>query len=221
MKHYKQEEWADYTRGLAVGASAAAMKAHLESGCNACQESVQVWQLVQAAALREASYAPPSDAVRVAKSYAAQGLPKAEPSWLTQVAELVFDSKLEPAVAGLRNSAAAAPQQLLYTSGDYSIDLRIEGDLAVGSLWVAGQILSKSGQSVRSVPVTLVSELGPLATATTNPYGEFHLEFRPHTALQLSVRIGTAHILIPVSLVVPPSPPIGGSEGRRGGGPGR
>jgi hypothetical protein len=191
------------------------MTAHLEGGCNACQKAATLWQQVCASAAREAAYTPPADAVRVAKSYAAEGLPKAKPSWLTQVAELVLDSKMAPAISGVRGSAAA-PQQLLYASGDYSIDLRIEGDAAMGSLWLAGQILSKSGQSVRSVPVTLVSELGPLATTTTNPYGEFQVEFQPHPSLQLSVRIGTAHILIPVSLEQKGAARAG-SEGRRGG----
>lgn len=215
MRHYRNEEWADFARGLVHGERSVAMEQHL-SGCDYCKHALLMWKEVAAAGAREANYAPPESAVHIAKSYAAQGAPEAAPSWITQIAELLFDSRMEPALAGVRSSAAATARQMLYASGDYSIDLRIEPQPGSGKSWVVGQILSKSSQSVRNVPITLVTELGPVATTTTNPYGEFHLEAPAALRVELSARLGATHVLIALGDLGAAAPGTGMPGGRGG-----
>lgn len=227
MKHFKDNEWADWARGAVNAERQAAMREHLDSGCKKCKQAADLWKGVAMAASQEGSYEPPESAVRIAKSYAADLKPAPKPSLTARIAELIFDSTREPALAGVR-SLTAAPRQLMYRAGEYTIDLRIEREpaamshLAAGAadrILLVGQILSTAGKSVRNIPVTVLSGVGPLATGTTNNFGEFHLDFDSGLRVQLSVSLqGSTTIFIPLdALESGDSAPVGQQAGRRGG----
>jgi len=71
------------------------------------------------------------------------------------VAELLFDSGLAPAIAGVRNGASAAERRLLYrcrtqTDGEAQVDLRLHA-VADGTVDLVGQLLPPwSGASVEA-----------------------------------------------------------------------
>lgn len=214
MKHYRQEDWADFARGLVSGERESAMKKHLE-GCTRCEEAVAIWRSVAEAAGREASYHPPESAVRIAKGYSVPGASEeSRPSLATLVAELVSDTSREPALAGVRG-VTAAPRQLLYHCDQYSIDLRIEREVGSALLTLTGQILSATGNLARFVPVTVISAMNPLASGRTNDFGEFRMEFEAATQMVLSVWLHSTRILIPLDAVIDKSSPTKGLRGGR------
>ncbi len=215
MKHYKDNDWADWARGAVTGERQSLMKAHLDSGCKKCQRVAELWRSVVQAAANEAFYEPDSSALRIAKSLAA-GLPAAEQKSLAHViAELVFDTARQPLLAGVRN-VTATPRQLMYRAAEHTIDLRVERQAGSDRMTLVGQILSESGQSVRNIPVTILSGIGPLASGTTNAYGEFHLEFEGGLRVQLSVSLhGVMNIFVPLDALAYDGP-ADGPAGRRG-----
>lgn len=215
MKHYRQEEWADFVRGLA-GDREPAMQKHMKA-CKQCGEAVAIWEQIVACAAREESYSPPESAVRISRSYAAALPPKKARSLAARVADLIEDSNLRPSFAGVR-STAAVPRQLLFRSGEYNIDLRIESQ-ATGRNLLVGQILSSTGGSVRSIPVALISGLGPVASAVTSEFGEFSLELEAGVKVQLLVWLfGSQNILVPLhSLVSDELGKVQNPQGLRGG----
>lgn len=215
MRHFGQSEWADFSRGLA-GERETAMREHLQN-CSQCREAAELWQRVAHLASQEALHAPPEAAVRIAKSYMS-GAAQEKRSLATMVAELIFDSRREPALAGLR-SATASARQLLFRSGDYEIDLRIQRDQADKPVCIVGQILSPIGKSVRGLPVALISGVGREATAATNEFGEFTLEFQPVTRAQVCVWLygATKNLLIPLEMEAQKEVEARDSERTRGG----
>jgi len=199
MKHFKQEDWADFARGLA-GKRETAMRDHLQE-CDECRSAAQLWQQIAEMASQEAVFAPPESAVRIAKSYAA-GTEQEKRSLATLVGELIFDSLREPSLAGVRSSATASPRQMLYRSGDYEIDLRIERELGSEAVSVIGQLLSKAGKSVAGLPVALIGGVGKEATGATNSFGEFQLGFVPRGRVSVCIWLygASSNLLIPLDM---------------------
>lgn len=203
MKHYTAEQWADFTREVLSPEQGFAMQAHLRSGCTECFRAVSVWRRVREAAGREAAYAPPESAVRVARSLQVARRPKAVVTLGTMLAELIWDSRREFVLAGVR-ALSASPQQMLYKAGDFSIDMRLEPISGSSRFAVVGQILNSSrpGERVRSIPVTVEMEVMPVATTRTNEHGEFRMEFEGGGHVRIRVALGgEADILIPVGAV--------------------
>ncbi|MGH9858865.1 MAG: hypothetical protein ACRD5F_02455 [Candidatus Acidiferrales bacterium] len=200
MAHYPQEDWADLARGV-TGAREPAMQQHLQR-CEECRQTLAIWQQVTKMAGQEAAYEPPASAVRVAKSFGATLAPKKKRLLDALVAGLIFDSQAEAALAGIR-SAATAPRQLLYRSGEFNIDLRIERETGRERQLLVGQVLSTTGRSVGSIPVALISALGPVSSGVTNEFGEFQLEMEARLRVQLLVWLyGAANLLVPLDVLL-------------------
>ena len=100
MKHFSTEEWVDFVNQALTADQTEAMQKHLATGCKHCAETVSVWQKVKKAATTEASYQPAPDALRIAKAaFAASGLARKKKE-APSLVEVLFDSFLQPAVAG-------------------------------------------------------------------------------------------------------------------------
>src|SRR6266849_1636623 len=100
MKHFPAEEWIDFVTRVGCTIKKEKMKEHLEQGCKRCSKIVSLWQLGQQTAETEANYRPPSDAVRVAKaSFAGPHLTE-EQKRSDVLAEMLFDSLLQPLLEG-------------------------------------------------------------------------------------------------------------------------
>jgi hypothetical protein len=218
VKHFSEEAWSDFARNMVAPSARATMQRHIDEGCKKCQATLQIWQAVRVLLKEEAAYIPPEDTVRVAKSQFAKIARELKGS---KTARLVFDSRLQPAAAGLRGTAAA--RQFLYEADDYVIDLRLEPQREVDRIWLVGQVLSRNrterdGQGVlvtncaaQGVLVRLVRGVLPVANTATNDFGEFQLEFEASN--DLSVVIGMDEeraIVLPLHGV--DSKPVGGKN---------
>jgi hypothetical protein len=184
MKHFSEASWADFARDLVSPDTRLAMEEHVTS-CAACRSSLRIWREVFSLAKNESQFTPPDDVLRVVKS---QFLPASMPG--KGRARLVFDSLLQPAMAGVRG--AASDRQLLFETDEFYIDLRLEAARDAARARLVGQILNR-GNDERAAGGTLVylhEGRVPVASTTTNHFGEFQLEFE--TGSGLSIRIGSS-----------------------------
>ena len=171
MQHFSSHQWADFVRNVSGDKEKAAMQAHLETGCKRCSKALGAWARVREIVTRERSYQPPESVVRTVK--AALAAIHGRPARI-RVAQLLFDSLLAPALAGVR-SGASAPRQMLFGIGDYRIDVRIEP--SADTMTLTGQMLVSTdpARPVRDVEVKLTKGRETLAISRTNEFGEFEL----------------------------------------------
>jgi hypothetical protein len=189
----------------------AKMQQHLDDGCPKCSKTVRMWRKVLEFATREASYQPPKSVIRSVKEAFAQHTRRPGSRRQAMVASLVFDSFRQPMPAGIRASHPHA-RQLLYSIGDYMVDLRVQGSLKRVSL--VGQVLnsSKPQEALKCLPVVLLREDQPLTQSITSPLGEFEFEFEPVKDLRLAIGLDSeSSLLVPLQDVKPPSRRVAGS----------
>jgi hypothetical protein len=178
MKHFSEEEWADFVRGVGPAELASELQRHLDSGCKKCLKSIAMWRSILDIARDEAGPPPPESAVRGAE--ACYGLYRGweSPSTVPTLAELVFDSFRQPVPAGARSSVTSG-RQLLYESDGVDIDIRTHFDTDANRVFLAGQVLDSSNPNanMKDISVMLVDEREMLTQTVTNASGEFQLEF--------------------------------------------
>lgn len=196
MKHFSQEDWADFARNALSGEQKAAMQNHLQNGCKACASALSIWTRVQEAAWRESAYQPPESAVRVTKGMGAIHLHPEGSS----VPKLLFDSAQNLVAAGVRSTSALG-RQVLYGVDPFRIDLRMEPLMDSDKVSIVGQILNPAepASSAVDMPVVLWNGRKILAKSLTNNFGEFQVEcdLEGDLHLQLSLPTG-AEVLIPL-----------------------
>jgi len=101
------------------------------------------------------------------------------------LASVVFDSFLQPAMAGSRGSPKAA-RQLLMRAEEFDIHVRIWGELEHRQ--ILGQLLPRSGQnSSPSARVHLLKTGERLESTTIDEMGEFHFTNVPEGDLSLQI----------------------------------
>src|SRR5260370_4926376 len=90
---------------------------------------------------------------------------------------MIFDGSRERCQGGVRSSLVRS-RRLLCASGSLRVDLWIEPQAGSDRMAVMGQILdaAKPDRRLVSVPVVLQGRKGAVACATTNEFGEFHLD---------------------------------------------
>jgi hypothetical protein len=187
MKHFTTEEWIDYVNQVSSSRQEEAMKKHLITGCKQCAETVALWQKVHNTAAMEATYQPPAADVRIAKAAFAAARQAGHRKEKSSFVEVLFDSFLQPMVAGARSSGLGA-RQMLYRADPYQIDIQIEAKPEGNRLMVTGQLLDISSPGVvgRDVKVTLSNHRGNAVHAVTNEFGEFRGEIENTGDLELS-----------------------------------
>jgi hypothetical protein len=188
MKHFSTEEWVDFVNKVIESNQRDAMQKHLATGCKRCSETVSLWQKVSKSAAAEVSYQPPADTVRLAKAaFATAGMAQAQEGSRGPI-EVLFDSFLQPAVAGSR-SVVIGTRQMLYRADPYQIDIQIEPKLGSNRLVITGQLLDLSHPGVigRDIQVTLSNLRGNTVIAATNQFGEFSGEIENSGDLELSI----------------------------------
>jgi len=188
MKHFSTEEWVDFVNQVIASNQREAMQKHLATGCKRCTEIVSLWQKVSRAASAEANYQPSANTVRMAKvAYLTTRLDttQKEPRKLIEV---LFDSFMQPAVAGTR-SVVIGTRQMLYRADPYQIDIQIEPKPGSNRLVITGQLLDLSNPGVigRDIQVTLSNRRGNTVLAATNQFGEFSGEIENSGDLELSI----------------------------------
>ena len=187
MKHYSSEEWVDFANGAVSPLQKQDMQNHLGSGCKHCNELATVWQKVQKAAAQEIRFQPPADIVRLAKAEFANSGYLKEQGLLMTLAELVFDSARNPALAGVR-SLGAQSRQVLFHSNPFQIEVKIESKVGEPRLSVTGQLMdvSKPDSIGKGVSMTLSNRRGQTIQMTTNDFGEFQAEIENRGDLEIT-----------------------------------
>ncbi len=198
MKHFSEQGWADFVRGVGASQSNREIADHIASGCADCATSVGMWRKVQAIAINEPSLTPPDDVVRMVKlEFTARQ--SAEPSPWT-MARLVFDSLIQPLTAGVR-SGASESRQLMFEAEGTMVDLFLDHEPQGGTVSLVGQVVDKKGARIapRQVAVIVWTESGQaLAETASNEFGEFQMEIAPQERLRLSIEIvGAKTVRIP------------------------
>jgi len=182
LNHISVEEGIDFVNGAATSDRQTEIQKHLDSGCKRCTDMIATWRMVHEAAASEPDYQPPAGVVRIAKAaFAAFGAEKA-----TGGLELLFDSLIQPALAGTR-SAASDTRQLLYASGPYLVDLYISQIPQRKIIALTGQLMnSKFPEKLLSeVPVVVTDRKEKTVLVKTNTFGEFRVEIKNSGDLEL------------------------------------
>lgn len=188
MKHFSTQEWIDFVNQTATTSDRQVMQKHVAMGCKRCLTMVSLWEKVRNTAAVEAGYQPPQGAVRMAKAVFLTANAGKHRSASRGIVELLFDSFLQPALAGTR-SAAAGSRQMLYRADPYQIDIHVENKAGTNRLAVAGQILDVSNPrlTAQGVQVILSNCRGNTVLLATNDFGEFVGEVENSGDLELSI----------------------------------
>jgi hypothetical protein len=200
MKCPSFERLIDYLDNRLPEAEAAPVTIHLAGSCTACTESRDWYQNVRAVAASDDTVAPPpwvlKRAVRLFDTQ--RDRPKLAARIGQAIASLVFDSFARPALAGVR-STETANRQLLYRTGDYSIDLQIApSEHARADL--IGQVLRESEATFESVSGLKldIARGGKIEfSAVTDEMGEFKVSGMEHGLYDLRVELSEGSITIP------------------------
>lgn len=197
-EHFALEELADLARNIGPAERLKEMMEHA-ADCRKCAKASETWQRVARTAHRLPASEPPEGTVRIVKAlYGAHG-PRKEKGSKSLVAQLLFDSSAAPAQAGVRSSTAN-PRQLLFGSGEYRVDLRIEPQDDADTVALLGQILhaNNPGKSLGSVAVSLNEGRRVLAQSHTNCMGEFQLQCDLKPTLELRLMLPDTQLSIPL-----------------------
>ncbi len=186
MKHIPGEEWIDFVRQVVHTPRKEKMKEHLEQGCKSCSKIVSLWQRVRQTAENEKNYGPPGDVVRIAKASLGGSNLKVNQKRQDSLAELLFDSFLQPVIEGVRSSSIGT-RQMLYRADPFQIDLLIESQAGGRNIVVTGQLLDLRHPKIvgHNLQVTLSNLRGRVVQATTNQFGEFCQEIENSGNLEL------------------------------------
>jgi hypothetical protein len=187
MKHFTSEEWIDFVNQVNSPKQQEAMKKHLGTSCRQCMGTVALWQKLHNTAAMEAMYQPPEADVRIAKAAFAAAGGATQRNEKSSFVEVMFDSFLQPLLAGARSSGVGI-RQMLYRADPYQIDIQIESRPEGNRLAVTGQLLDVSSPGVvgRDVKITLSNHRGNVIHTVTNQFGEFRGEIENTGDLELS-----------------------------------
>jgi len=106
----------------------------------------------------------------------------------TRHAPLVFDSFLQPSLAGVRSSHPTV-RRLLYESEGLVADLSLEELRDSQRIMLVGQVVdaSKPEPQLSSIPVVLQCLAGLMGIVRTNEWGEFRFEFNSEPGVSLEI----------------------------------
>lgn len=201
MEHFSEQAWTDFVRGVGSSEQPGEMESHLASGCNDCAEARDAWTRVHIIAARESTYSPPEGTVRIAKlEFAARPF---ERGTQPVSAKLIFDTSLQPALAGVRAAATASARQMVYEADGLTVDMRFDAPPRSTKMHLTGQVLDQRvpRASLQDAAVILWTDRGlPIAETKANAFGEFNLEFEAQYHLRLSIQV-VSRALIRIPLV--------------------
>lgn len=202
MGHYHINEWVDYVRDVLDPEQTAAMRAHLDAGCERCRATAQRLSLVAAQARADAALDPPAHLLHFAKAAFSVRQSTRVRSLPMIVANLVFNSLDAAPVTGIRGPSEDISRQTLYEAGDFSVHLRFEQLARATRVSLVGQIANRRvpDPPMSHVPVFLTRGRLVVARSLSNEFGEFQVEYEPHAALQLHIPVADGRQRIRVSL---------------------
>ena len=218
MKHFGIIQWVDFTRGVLPEADGMRMQEHLSSGCPECAGIAEFCNKLAGVCETLAPGRVPDAVVQQARSIFQAKLIQLPKRQLRIPVELIFDSFLVPAPAGLRSSWQIG-WQALYRAGECSLDLRVEPELHTCRASIIGQVSNHDlpETEMTGVPVYLKSGKVVVAQTRANRFGEFQMEYEQQKRLQLYVYLenGAKCIQVPLKRLVAEKP-VGGDRFKAG-----
>ena len=193
-QHLPFERLADLAEGRLAGEEERAARAHL-GGCAACAGRVAELERLTSLMRTDTSTDAPRDVISNAVRLfgGRRGAAGDESPGLLRrvVAALTFDSSTQSPAFGLRSGLAAPARQLLFSAGDFDVDLRLA---AGGEGWtVSGQVLGPCDGG----EVEVMAGEGPgVARADLNELCEFTLPPVPEGVYTLRLRAGGVEVEI-------------------------
>src|SRR3984893_5238718 len=183
---FATEDWVDFVNGALSSERIREMRKHLDSSCGRCSKMVELWQRVRRTIKQEAEQDVPESVVRHVRNafVMTQSLKGAR---RFEIPRLVFDSLWRPAAAGVR-SGPSTLRQVTYKAGDVAIEMQFEPVPHTERTNITGQMSNsaRQGEGMPNVQIAITSPNGTVATASTNPFGEFQLGFVPEPNLRIS-----------------------------------
>jgi hypothetical protein len=188
MKHYAIDEWVDYSRSIAGPEETARMRAHLADGCPECHNLADFTAKLTVACGSLAAAQVPDSAMRLARAIFPVRVTDRPKRGNRIPIELIFDSFMVPAPAGMRATWQVGWQGL-YRAADCSVDLRIEPELKSTRAAVIGQITNhlQPGVVMSDLAVSLRTGKQVVAETRSNRFGEFQMEFEQQSQLKLCI----------------------------------
>lgn len=174
MSHFDAEAWSDYVRGAMPESEQARMRGHLEEGCAACSEHVAAFSAVVRMVDNERALDLAPGRVRAVKAlFRQRRISAADGSGASRL-QLVYDSLLSPAPAGVRNGFAPG-RQLIFMSESLSLDLLLQPVADGTGARILGEIVARESGHLVGLPVALVAGEEVLVAGRTGEHGEFDL----------------------------------------------
>jgi hypothetical protein len=209
MKHYGIAQWVDFTRSLVPPEQRGEMQDHLADGCTDCQAALNFCDKLARVCSQLAACVVPDNAVRQARAiFPVRPLERPKRAFRIPI-ELIYDSFLVPAPAGLRSTWQVGWQGLFH-AGDCSVDLRVEPELRSSKASVIGQISNHvlPGTEMSDIPVYLKAGKLVVAETRSNRFGEFQMEYEQQGRLQLCIYLegGTKCIQVPLKRLASDKP---------------
>jgi len=153
--------------------------------CMDCSAEVERWRDLWVGLKRSHLMNAPERSVKMAIAIASSPPRGIGAAVRSVVAAIVFDSFLDPALAGIRGVAAAS-RQMVMRAEDYDIHIKIWGE--PDHRQMLGQLLPRSGGNfVASANLHLLRHGERLESATVDRTGEFHFKDLPEGDLSLQV----------------------------------
>ena len=202
MKRFKIEDWVDYARGVAGEDRKAEMQRLLEEGNEGSQRLFQTASMMTEAARVLGNEEPPIGVIHRALSIFEQGQYKAVSRIPLSELRLLFDSLLEPQLAGVRATETLI-RETTYSAGNFLMSMRMEQEGETEVMAVVGQLSNEQGvkRPVSKRPVYVYNANKLIARTITGENGEFQMEFSKGESLKLVLLVENPDERIEVSLV--------------------
>lgn len=164
---------------------------HLEL-CKECTAEIGRWRELETALRRSHLKSAPEESVKRAVQVISSRPVEKSSSNRWVLASIIFDSFLQPALAGVRGTSAVS-RQLVMRAEEFDIHIKVWGEPERRQM--LGQLLSRRGANfVESANLHLIQHGERLETATADKSGEFH--FRDLPEGDLSLQIDLPHLTV-------------------------
>ena len=187
-RHFSDEHFCDFVRGLLPAADQVATQAHLDSGCESCAQTVGLFSSVSSAFLTDV----PADLTAAALALFEPS--SNETDWIEKLTPLVPRLILGPGMglqlAGIR-AGDLTSARAVYRAGHYSVDLSLESPEAADRREMVGQISDELDpkKTLDGVVVQVVSAGKTVSETATNRFGEFVIELPAKNRVVLRVAL--------------------------------
>jgi len=183
--HLNTEATLDFVEGRLNKEEEAFWKKHMEI-CSDCVRNVQEWTQLRMDLRRTDLVSAPERDLQNVYEILEPGTGSEPAAPRSTLATIVFDSFLQPALAGARGGSGPAARQLVMRAEEFDIHLKIWGDQNHRQLM--GQLLPRKGMGfVSAARFHLLRNGQRLESTGTDEMGEFRFTDLPEGVLSLQI----------------------------------